>query len=190
MDLRDNGEMKAPSSYAPGPITVWGPRAWYWLHVFAINYNGTDKEKTLQRLVSFIRTLPCHTCREHGTEYLKQNRPDMSSSETFQLWVWNFHNSVNKKLGKPFVTFDEYLQKYTDEICWSNWHSGCKISHYGEPVIAPITNRAIVVDGEQKVSNLYGEHHNHPSSVHPNWGLDSVAGTFHLNGERNGYWYN
>ena len=183
--------LQAPASYAPGPITEWGPRAWYWAHIFAINYSGADADGQLNRLMAFIRSLPCNNCSTHGLQYLRENPPDMSSSASLQLWMWNFHNDVNRRLKKPYVSFDEYQQKYADEICWANWHGGCHIAHYGNPVIAPISVKAIRVSGEQLMAGpARSPGPARPIEIIPNWSLDAVAGTFHLNGERGGYWYN
>jgi hypothetical protein len=111
------------------PKKEWGPRGWNWLHVTAINYplspTPVDARTALRRIWDFVTHLPCRECREHSTRFVLQNPPNLASAHALEGWVWNFHNTVNYRLGKAFVPYEEYQRIYADEICWANWSSGC-----------------------------------------------------------------
>lgn len=99
---------------------VWGPKAWKWLHVQAINYsnNPTRKDKMIMFKLfwSFILTLPCPECRVHAMKYISAHPPDFSSSISFQTWAWRFHNAVNHRIGKPIMSPKQYRQTYSSYI--------------------------------------------------------------------------
>jgi FAD-linked sulfhydryl oxidase len=131
MDARSLGSWRR--WLPPGvPKREWGPRAWNWLHLTAINYPSepTREEARLafRRIWDFTQNLPCVECRAHATASLLRRPPDLASSVALQAWVWGFHNEVNARLGKPAVSYEEYTRLYADEICWANWHEGCQAS--------------------------------------------------------------
>jgi hypothetical protein len=101
----------------------WGPRGWNWLHRFAIEFARdpapAQKQLALLRLWNFVVHLPCGECRWHASLYLVQNPPALTSTYTFRLWAWLFHNTVNLRLGKPFFSHESYLALYADEILTS-----------------------------------------------------------------------
>lgn len=111
------------------PITEWGPRGWRWLHVTAINYarypSMAEGRIAFRRIWNFIENLPCADCRAHGLAYVIQHPPDLTDSDALQRWMWAFHNSVNTRLKKAVVSFEEYRGVYADEICWAHWGRGC-----------------------------------------------------------------
>jgi FAD-linked sulfhydryl oxidase len=99
---------------------IWGPAYWYKLHMIAINYpyNPTrDKAaSTAQDVFYFVKNLPCEECRQHASEYIHLNPIHLGSSYTFQSWVFEFHNSVNRRLGKREITYGEYTREYEREL--------------------------------------------------------------------------
>jgi len=109
------------------PKREWGPRGWNWLHITAINYplrpSLADARSNFRRIWSFVTHLPCIECRAHAVRFVLQNPPSLASTYTLQSWVWKFHNETNIRLGKPFISYEEYQRIYADELCWSN---GCR----------------------------------------------------------------
>lgn len=97
---------------------VWGPHAWEYLHTLTFNYptNPTDKDK--QTFISYMdltsKTLPCTTCRVHFAKLLKKYPTEqyVANRDTLSRWLVMLHNSVNKRLGKPVVKYDNVKQKY------------------------------------------------------------------------------
>ena len=112
----------------------WGPRAWKWLHLMTISYPQEPTEKDAQiaeaRIQNFVANLPCPECRQHASEYLKENPPDFSSSSALQAWAWRFHNAVNARLGHQTFSFAAYSRLYLSEMCWANW-SAAECSQLG-----------------------------------------------------------
>lgn len=118
-----------PKAWRPPTKKEWGPRRWTALHTLAIMFPSKplrdDKIAALNRIKLIIVSLPCQECRMHAREYVTKHPPDLGSSEAFQIWMWNFHNAVNARLGKPQMPYDAYLAEYNEEICWSSWGEGC-----------------------------------------------------------------
>jgi mitochondrial FAD-linked sulfhydryl oxidase len=102
----------------------WGPRGWNWLHTVACQYpakpTSANVRMTSQRIWNFINHLPCAECRVHATEYIRGHPPTLESTYSLQSWAWTFHNYVNRRLGKPTISYDEYQKLYSDEICNAN----------------------------------------------------------------------
>lgn len=127
--LAANLEQKGWAWPAALPKSSWGPRAWYWLHVTAINYppspTPVDARIAESRIWGFVTHLPCASCRDHATQFVRQRPPSLESTYALQAWVWRFHNAVNLRLGKPLIPYEEYLRLYADEICWADWTGEC-----------------------------------------------------------------
>jgi hypothetical protein len=102
------------------PKWVWGPRGWYWLHTAAIGYPARptrdDARVAFRRIWAFVTHLPCAECRGHATRYVLRRPPNLASTDALQAWVWGFHNAVNRRLGRPAVSYEEYRRLYADEI--------------------------------------------------------------------------
>lgn len=109
-----------PKDWKGLPKATWGPLGWTWLHMLAINFptSPTEDEQrsTHLRIWRFLSALPCGDCIRHATMYYFQHPPDVTNSLSLQTWVWNFHNTVNRRLGKPILTYPEYMRIYFDEI--------------------------------------------------------------------------
>ena len=102
------------------PLAVEGPKKWNALHLTAINYPSqatrADRERGRRALWRIVTTLSCPNCVRHATSYFARFPPDLSGSEGLQIWVWRFHNSVNARLGKKLVPFEEYQDMYREDI--------------------------------------------------------------------------
>ena len=101
-------------------LSVWGPKAWRWLHLQAIYFPHSSDQKVFSNMIShmrnhiisFICRLPCMDCRMHANQYIKQNPLNFDSNHSLQIWMWNFHNAVNKRLGSPVITYEKYRSIY------------------------------------------------------------------------------
>ena len=83
--------------------TVWGPSTWKLLHTIAAT---TDNPPAFVQLLRMLPvTLPCLECRQHCSEYFSSNPPESSvrDIESASIYVWEFHNAVNTRLGKPLA---------------------------------------------------------------------------------------
>ena len=102
------------------PITVWGPLGWDWLHNLAICYekypSENDAYEIFNKIQNFIEKLPCAICKNHAISYITNNPINLTNNKGFQIWAWNFHNSVNINTNKPFFSKFEYNLKYKQNI--------------------------------------------------------------------------
>jgi hypothetical protein len=112
--------LAAGAGWAPAPKAEWGPRAWHWLHLEAINYPAAPEKgvrlAAFARFWAFVQGLPCAECRAHATRYARAYPPDFSGSAGYQTWAWRFHNAVNRRLGKPLMAAEEYRRAYQVEL--------------------------------------------------------------------------
>ena len=110
---------------AEEPPSSWGPRAWYWLHAAAISYPASPPKPVHRamhvRLWAFLRSLPCAACRGHALAYARAHPPALDGSREFQTWAWKFHNAVNRRLGKPHCSPEEYREIYQHELGRAYW---------------------------------------------------------------------
>lgn len=94
----------------------WGNPGWEFMHQIAIGYPNyptpEDKYWAAMFLQSVGNVLPCKQCRQHFLTMLEENPPILDDSCGFQSWLYHVHNQVNKRLGKPIFTPEQYHQKY------------------------------------------------------------------------------
>jgi FAD-linked sulfhydryl oxidase len=85
---------------------TWGSSLWNYLHTMATNFPNSprrsDKLEARESLYHFVKNIPCLSpCRTSAINYMKVNPPNLESKEGYFDWTVNFHNFVNRKLGKP-----------------------------------------------------------------------------------------
>ena len=115
---------------------MWGPLLWKTIHSFGRVLkevkDGALRE-TLTRETSnlcdlLIRSIPCPSCKNHAVQYKMSHRIANANtkSDSFEEWVYIFHNEVNRRIQKimigreqanklyittdPIKTLDEYLR--------------------------------------------------------------------------------
>jgi hypothetical protein len=103
----------------------WGPITWRIFHTVA-EKGGLQTDKLFQAdegriwplfVKSIGPMIPCPYCRDHFTEYLAAN-PFTLPGDTatwnvyIRIWFYNFHESVNQRLGKPSFPFDQLRAIY------------------------------------------------------------------------------
>lgn len=109
-----------------------GPGYWTLIHKRAYDANTIDKQVEFVKLVKdACYTFPCENCRGHCTEYIKEFDPSLHIGKTtideygqeqmwgMFIWAWQFHNAVNKRLGKPQMEFLTALDLHSKvpEVC-------------------------------------------------------------------------
>ena len=103
------------------PKHAWGPHFWKMLHLLSESFpadNPTDYDRSkYKELVELVcELLPCMECRKHANIYLQANRLKVTDRESLAMYLFNFHNEVNERLGKRKITLDEY--KHLRSRCW------------------------------------------------------------------------
>ena len=98
-------------NYTPQQI-----RSWKTVHTKAKYAVTKEKRDKFERYVRFLAIrFPCGKCRNHIGVYLRQNPiPKVLGDKTIYRWAWDFHNSVNKRLGKSVVSWEQSLKFYED----------------------------------------------------------------------------
>jgi Erv1 / Alr family len=100
----------------------WGPSAWKFLHYVTLSYPdnpaNTDKIKFYNFFINIKEILPCEKCRYNFNEHLKKYplTDDVLSARFFVVnWLINIHNEVNISLGKPTMTYNQFLETYLNQ---------------------------------------------------------------------------
>jgi hypothetical protein len=131
--------------------TIWGPGTWHLLHTISFNYpvNPTpdDKIHYMQFIKNLKYVLPCGKCRKNlakNFQKLPLKMSDMASRHTFSLYVYHFHELINKMLGKVSgLSYEDVRERYehfrarcakpvSEWMPPSQKEKGCTESLYGE----------------------------------------------------------
>jgi len=108
-----------------------GPGSWNIIHRISF------KARTRESQINFIELMkeicqgfPCTICRGHCVEYIKNHPLEEYVGVTMEInkelinlgmfiWSWKFHNVVNKRLNKPFMSWDTAYNFYSnsDSVC-------------------------------------------------------------------------
>jgi hypothetical protein len=113
------------------PPSVWGPLLWDVLHGIGpmsgqIPSLRKDSERECIWLLNHLEyIIPCKECIDHLIQFKRKN-PVPKSYTNIGEWVCNLHNSVNEKLGKKILQYnninlelkawDLYLESIKDSI--------------------------------------------------------------------------
>ena len=109
------------NTFTNNPL-VWGPDLWNILHTVSVMYPDSPTEQYRQQMQSAILTLPvlipCASCQEHSSLYINETfrtgelqNATQSKSRLFDYFV-DFHNNVNKRLGKPEMSKEDAVKNY------------------------------------------------------------------------------
>jgi len=99
---------------------VFGPGYWKAIHVLAIKADTIPKQHiSFSSIKDLISGLLCGDCLKHATEYVEKNPFKINirnhSKDSLFVWTVNFHNVVNKRLGKKIISIDEAKKIFSDE---------------------------------------------------------------------------
>ena len=104
----------------------WGGGCWKFLHCVSLTYDGQDYQEVSNMLKSVIKMLPCDSCRDHSTEFIKDwtRNSDgaflVNSKNELERFVNDLHNHANVKSGKdiPYIDLEAskemMLKSYKD----------------------------------------------------------------------------
>ena len=134
---KQNNNLKLPNRYYDPEHKGW-TIAWVFLHAIADSFpeNPSAEDKKYFNLMfeqCLPRLLPCSDCGGHMGEDISKHEPDASSGEKLSIWLYEFHNRVNKMTGKKPLSIDECRrdQEYLRAIKWSRVISDLKESCNG-----------------------------------------------------------
>ena len=98
--------------------TVWGPKLWFVIHTFALNYpdNPTYEDKrVMEEFFNNLKySIPCNKCKVHYRQRLERDPiiNYLDSKQSLFKHTIDLHNQVNKSLGKKIYSYDEVVQIY------------------------------------------------------------------------------
>lgn len=99
---------------------VWGPKLWFVIHTFALNYPDNPTYENKRVMEEFFNNLkhsiPCNKCKIHYTQRLDRNPiiNHLDSKQSLFKYTIDLHNQVNKSLGKKIYSYDEVVQIYKE----------------------------------------------------------------------------
>lgn len=111
-----------------GMVTwTWGPALWHSLHTISFNYpvepSEEQKKNYYDYFLSLQHILPCKYCRDNfkkNLEILPLTSEVLKNRHNLSKWLYDFHNVVNKNLGKEItLTYEEVRDRY------ENFRSRC-----------------------------------------------------------------
>jgi len=96
----------------------WGEPTWFLFHTLAYKLKDEHfnqiKNDFLNLCFTICRNLPCPTCAEHATEYMKNiNFNAIQSKQHLKDLFFEFHNSVNKRKGFSIFNKVDLDDKYS-----------------------------------------------------------------------------
>lgn len=100
--------------------TVWGPSMWHCLHTISFNYPVKPTENDKKHYMSFVlnlqNVLPCGKCRKNLVKNLKKlplTISHMKSRDTFSMYIYKLHETVNKMLHKKSgLSYEDVRERY------------------------------------------------------------------------------
>jgi hypothetical protein len=128
---------------------VFGPGIWYNIHIHARDATSEDKKKKFKDFIeNTISNLPCSTCQEHATTYYKSNPlshfwtvKENGNEIGLLKWTWNFHNTVNNRLKKPYMSWEVAKMLYSPDsgVCTEVCGAEEQSQNTPQTTITPIT---------------------------------------------------
>ena len=92
----------------------WGGITWVFLHTLSYKIHPEHylliKQIVWHHIKQLCSNLPCPECAKHATQYLKTMAVPETKERLIQVLV-DFHNVVNRKIGKPLFSIQD-MPKY------------------------------------------------------------------------------
>tara|TARA_Y100000741_G_scaffold364899_1_gene357577 strand:+ start:3738 stop:4187 length:450 start_codon:yes stop_codon:yes gene_type:complete len=94
---------------------AWGNATWYLIHTLAYKINDESHlGELVNQLYKICDNLPCIDCRDHAIMLLtKNNFKNINNKQQLILFMLEFHNAINVKLGKNKFTIEENNKLYS-----------------------------------------------------------------------------
>lgn len=118
--------------------TKTGEGMWFVLHMAAKQATTEEKKRFFLALLTFYTEHHhCGTCRNHMIEYVSEHpvkdywniKDDKGQEIGLFAWTFQFHNTVNDRLGKKQMAWDQVWKLYSDEnmaICMQGCEEGAQ----------------------------------------------------------------
>jgi hypothetical protein len=139
---------------------TFGPGIWYTIHINARNATSEDsKIKFKDFIETTISNLPCHTCQQHATSYYQTNplsdfwnvKENGKEIGLFK-WAWNFHNTVNNRLKKSYMSWEVAKMLYAEDSGVCNEVCGTDETNPSPMNISPVNSLPITPVSQSNMS--------------------------------------
>lgn len=94
----------------------FGPNLWKVMHAVSFTYPKTPTDEEAQQYKDFFHSLgdviPCPGCRVHYKKYLEEHPIRLKDSDALSRWVYDLHDTVNKRNKKSSPSYDEIKEDY------------------------------------------------------------------------------
>jgi hypothetical protein len=139
---------------------VFGSGTWFVLHLLATNANSPDKiDQYIETFKTIISNIKCGSCRLHAMQYFNDNPIDayrdlVDNKGTLvgmAKYVWQFHNAVNTRLGKPLFDWETAYTMYATPdsgVCTTSCGEGSESNPSVIPTLIPNRTRIGMLVGE------------------------------------------
>ena len=112
----NNNSVVAKNVNSAATRSFWGTAVWYFFHTISCRINEAFYNSNYEYIWGFIKricqTLPCPHCQTHAVSYIsKININEVRTKNQFKNVIFNFHNSVNSRIGKRVENIS-ILDKY------------------------------------------------------------------------------
>jgi uncharacterized protein (DUF1499 family) len=92
----------------------WGPACWFLFHTLASKVKEDKfevvKNSLWEQINAICNNLPCHECRQHAIELMRNANKNLilSSKRNLELYLFDFHNLVNKRNNSRVMKIEDY----------------------------------------------------------------------------------
>jgi hypothetical protein len=90
---------------------MWNDEKWHMLNMMILAYPDHPTELRQKQMKNLILNLGLNSQDLYYKNYIELNDPDTSSKNNLKEYIWNFHNAMNKIVGKKQFTREEYSLK-------------------------------------------------------------------------------
>ena len=95
----------------------FGPNLWKVMHAVAFTYPEAPTDEQKKQYATFFNSLapviPCPGCGVHYQKYLDEHPVRVDNTEELSRWVYELHDTVNKRNHKTSPTYEEIKEDYT-----------------------------------------------------------------------------
>jgi len=101
---------------------IWGPHGWFFIESVVIGLPDKIPLEIQNELKHFFISisflLPCETCRQHFSEYIKSTDimgVDFSTKIQVLTWINTVHNNIRKKNKSKPINIEKTIQYYNSK---------------------------------------------------------------------------
>lgn len=92
-------------------IQTYGALFWEILHGWSFTYPEYPQQIVRDKFALVLQNLQigCPLCQQHYETYIRSHPPALESQEHFSRWMVDFHNDVNRRLGRPEMPWSVFI---------------------------------------------------------------------------------